>query len=323
MIVRITRLLLLFQLLAAAVLAVIAMRLFHIDNGFLASLYGLIVVVLVRMAITGNNFVIAARFRSNTPARHRIGTWQAIRLFFGEFRATMTASSWTMPFRTFSKRTVADARSLPVLLVHGYGCNSGYWHSMSKTLCKARVTHYAVDLEPVVGGIDEYSPLIQRAIETLCRDTGSDQVIIIAHSMGGLASRAYLRDYGSKRVARLITLGTPHHGTALAHFGVGLNTQQMRWTVTAQEGVASDWLLALKARERPEVRRRIVSIYSHHDNIISPQVSSHLDGAKNIELGGVGHVALGVDPDVQALVIREIRETSAHADEPARASLIS
>ena len=323
MIARITRLLLLIQLIAAAIFAAVAMRVFHIDNAFLAVLIGIALVVFVRMAITGNNFYIASRFRSETPMQHHIGPWQAVLLFLGEFRATMTASSWTMPFRTFSKRTVSDPQCLPVLLVHGYGCNSGYWHSMSKALCKARITHHAVDLEPVIGGIDEYSPLIHRAIEMLCRDTGSDKIIIVAHSMGGLASRAYLRDYGSKRIARLITLGTPHHGTGLAHFGVGLNTEQMRWTVTEQEGVASDWLLALKARERPEVRRLIVSIYSHHDNIISPQVSSHLDGAKNIELGGVGHVALGVDPEVQAMVIREIREVSAQAEEPATASLIS
>jgi triacylglycerol esterase/lipase EstA (alpha/beta hydrolase family) len=180
-------------------------------------------------------------------------------------------------------------------------------------LQKANIIHRAIDLEPVIGGIDEYVPLIHRAIEMLCEETGCDKVIIVAHSMGGLASRAYLRDYGSDRIARLITLGTPHHGTALAHFGVGLNTHQMRWTATEQEGLASEWLRALKAGENPAIYHLIVSIYSHHDNIISPQISSHLDGAKNIELNGVGHVALGFDPEVQAMVIREVRAVSTQA----------
>ena len=319
MVVRITRLLLLFQLLVAAAIAAAAMQFFPVDNTFLAGAIGLGVVVVVRLAITANNFFLASRYRSETPLHHRIGMWAAVHLFLGEFRSTMTASSWTMPFRTFAKRVPARPRGLPALLVHGYGCNSGYWHSMSKALQKANITHHAVDLEPVIGGIDEYAPLIHRAVETLCRETGHDKVIIVAHSMGGLASRAYLRDYGSEKVARLITLGTPHHGTSLAHFGVGLNTHQMRWTATEQEGLASEWLRVLKAAENPAVYRLVVSIYSHHDNIISPQTSSHLDGAKNIELNGIGHVALGFDPEVQAMVIREIRDASARAAQPARA----
>jgi hypothetical protein len=50
-----------------------------------------------------------------------------------------------------------------------------------------------------------------------------------------------------------------------------------------------------------------VSIYSHHDNIIAPQTSSRLPGATNIELCGIGHVALAPHPAVQARVIDEIR----------------
>ena len=317
MVARITRLLLLFQLLIAIAFAFAASQLFHVDSALLSGLIGLGIVALFRLAITANNFFLAWRFRSETPAHYRIRLGEAIQLFFGEFRATMTASSVTMPFLAFAKRVPPNPEGLPVLLIHGYGCNSGYWHSMSKALVKARVTHHAVDLEPVLGGIDEYVPMIHRAIETLCEETGHDKVVIVAHSMGGLASRAYLRDHGTGRVAKLITLGTPHHGTGLAHFGVGLNTHQMRWTATEQEGVASDWLIALKAAENAAVYRLIVSIYSHHDNIISPQTSSRLPGAKNIELNAIGHVALAPDPKVQAIVIREIRDASAQAAGPA------
>lgn len=318
MVVRITRLLLLIQMLAAAAIAAAAMQFFDVGNAALAAVIGIAIVLLVRLVITGNNFLLAARHRSETPMHHRIKTWTGVRLFLYEFRATMTASSWTMPFRTFSVRMPAQPQGLPVLLVHGYGCNSGYWHAMSKSLQKANITHRAVDLEPVIGSIDEYAPLIHRAVETLCRETGSDKVVIVAHSMGGLASRAYLRDHGPARIARLITLGTPHHGTSLAHFGVGLNTHQMQWTASEQEGLSSEWLRKLKSGENPAIYRLMVSIYSHHDNIISPQTSSHLDGAKNIELNGIGHVALGFDPEVQAMVIREVRDASArHAPIPA------
>lgn len=310
MIARITRLLLLVQLLIAVGIYFLATELLHVDSTALAIAISAGAVLLVRMVITFNNFVLARRYRSELPLHYRIGWWQACRLFLSEFRATMASSSWTMPFHTFTRRIPADPEGLPVLLIHGYGCNSGYWHAMSKALSKAKIAHYAVDMEPIIGGIDEYAPVIHRAVERIVQETGHGKVVLVGHSMGGLAARAYLRAHGSARVARVITLGTPHHGTGLAHFGVGLNTHQMRWTATEQEGLASEWLRELAASETADTYRLFVSIYSHHDNIISPQRSSHLEGAKNIEFHAIGHVALGLDPVIQAQVIREIRRAS-------------
>lgn len=313
MIARITRLLLLIQFLVAACVYLIATRSFDTVAPVRALLAAIACVVLVRAIITANNFVLASRYRSELPLHYRIGWWDTIKLFAGEFRATMTASSWTMPFRTFSMRVARHPQGLPALLVHGYGCNSGYWHPLSKALLKANISHLAIDMEPVIGGIDEYVRPIHDAVERLCVESGNDRVIIVAHSMGGLAARAYLRAHGGGRITKVITLGTPHNGTALAHFGVGLNTRQMRWTATEQEGLASEWLRELAATEEPAIHALFVSIYSHHDNIISPQTSSRLAGAKNIEFHAIGHVALGADPRIQAHVIREIREASREA----------
>lgn len=312
MIVRITRALLLLQFLLAAGLGTAADKLFHLGS-MPAAMIGIGIVLLLRMLITANNFWLAWYFGSTTPPEHQISLWQAIRLFLVEYRSTMIGSSWTMPFCTFSLRIATDTATLPVVLVHGYGCNSGYWHVMSKALARARITHYAVDLEPITGSIDDYAPIVHDAIERLCRECGTQQVIIVAHSMGGLVTRAYLRDYGSQRVARVITLGTPHRGTALARFGIGHNTRQMLWSVAEQEEWSSPWLHRLAKEESPSLYRLFVSIYSHHDNIIAPQTSSHLLGAKNIAHGGIGHVALASHPVVVDEVVREIREASQNA----------
>lgn len=69
----------------------------------------------------------------------------------------------------------------------------------------------------------------------------------------------------------------------------------------------SAWLQQLAARESRQRYALFVSIYSHHDNIIAPQTSSHLPGARNIDIHGIGHVALGLNPRVQEIVIDEIR----------------
>jgi triacylglycerol lipase len=309
MVARITRLILALQLFVIIAVVAFAVRTWQEGNLLFALLSGIGLVVLVRMCITANNFFITRRYRSDTPEQFRISWRQALRLFFHEFYATMTSSSWTMPFRRFAKRVPDNPVGIPVLLIHGYGCNSGYWHPMSKALCKARILHYAIDLEPVLQDIDGYVPLIHQGVETLCAETGHDKIAIVAHSMGGLATRAYLRDHGTGRVAKVVTLGTPHNGTGLANFGAGPNSQQMRWTGTAKAGTPSDWLRKLAASETDAVRALFVSVYSHHDNIVSPQTSSYLAGATNIEFNGIGHVALGFHPAIQRCVVKEILST--------------
>ena len=100
-------------------------------------------VLLVRMAITANNFGLSWVYRSETPLDHRLRRLAVARLFLQEYRASMISSSWTMGFCTFRDRP-GTAGTLPVLLVHGYGCNSGYWHSMSRALSCAGIGHYGI-----------------------------------------------------------------------------------------------------------------------------------------------------------------------------------
>lgn len=308
MVIRATRILLSVQLLIAAALYLLATRRFGMDNHVLAALLAIGMVLLVRMAITANNFGLAWLYRSETPEHHRLSYGAAMRLFLTEYCASMVTSSWTMGFCTF-REWQGKAGVPPVLLVHGYGCNSGYWHFMSRALRRADISHYTVDLEPVFAGIDQFVPALHARVEEICHKTGQQKLIIVGHSMGGLVARAYLRDHGAARVARVITLGTPHRGTGLARFGAGHNSRQMRWNGSAAEGRCSAWLARLERREDPAVRSLFMSIYSHQDNIVSPQLSSCLPGAINREFNGVGHVALGMHPGVLREVIAAIRQS--------------
>jgi len=80
----------------------------------------------------------------------------------------------------------------------------------------------------VFASIDDYIPQIERAVHRIETATGLAPVIV-AHSMGGLVARAWLRSRaahkrsdGTDEAARLITLGTPHRGTWLAGFLVSV-----------------------------------------------------------------------------------------------------
>ena len=47
-------------------------------------------------------------------------------------------------------------------------------------------------------------------IEEILRATGQEKIVVVAHSMGGLVTRAYMAQVGAKHIARFITLGAPH-----------------------------------------------------------------------------------------------------------------
>ena len=274
-------------------------------NRWAALALGIGAVVLVRLAIFSNNFVMSARSASATPAEFRLGAAGWLRLLGEEFAASMLQSSWSMP-RAAPRQVIHPGSARPpVLLLHGYGCNSGYWDHLTPLLDAAGISHATLDLEPITCGIDDYAGPVERAVESLCAATGAPKLVIVAHSMGGLVARAWLRKHGAARVARVITLGTPHHGTCLASFGVGRNAAQMR-RAGCPEGLESEWLRDLAAGESAATRALLTSIYTHHDNIISPQTSSFLAGAHNIPMGGVGHVAMGRNRRVLAQVMREI-----------------
>jgi triacylglycerol esterase/lipase EstA (alpha/beta hydrolase family) len=298
---RLWRVLLLVQLAAAVLIgwrAVADLRL----APWQAALLGAGSVALVRLIINMNNFAMAAWYASTTPVAFRLSAKARLRLLAEEFRASMLVTSWLIPRAGAAICIYADSHHAPVLLLHGYGCNSGYWAHLIPLLDAARISHASVDLEPVAGDIDGYVPLVERKVEELCAATGASKVAIVAHSMGGLVARAWMRAHGTHALARLITLGTPHHGTALARFGLGENAFQMR--------PGSAWLRQLAASEDADgkgaARALVTSLYTHHDNIVSPQESSRLEGARNLEFGGVGHVALGSNPRVLAAVMQEL-----------------
>lgn len=317
---RLLQLLLLIQALAALVIGLAAVQIFGASRWVGLGL-GLGSVVLVRLLINANNFLMSARFASPTPGEYRLGPGARLRMFLEEFSASMLQSSWTMPRASACTRIHPGSKSPPVLLLHGYGCNSGYWSHLVPRLDAAGISHASVDLEPLTGDIDGYAPLVERAVDALLAEARADKVVIVAHSMGGLVARAWMRACGAGKVARVITLGTPHHGTCMASFGLGRNAAQMRRAAPGraapQESCECAWLRELADSEDTAVRALLTSIYTHHDNIISPQTSSELPGARNLAFGGVGHVALGRNPRVLDALMREIAGMArAPADAP-------
>jgi len=74
------------------------------------------------------------------------------------------------------------------------------------------------------GSADERAADLKPQIEQVLRDTQAPKVNIIAHSMGGLDARHLLFNYRAEKIhekiASITTIGTPHHGTSFADWGV-------------------------------------------------------------------------------------------------------
>lgn len=242
-------------------------------------------------------------------AQFSIGAWQrrvwrpdlnfgwleSVRAWAGEFPVTIRTFLYAQ-IRYADRRLPSAARAerVPVLLVHGYVCNRGIWWSFAGRLARRGHPVDSVNLEPVFGSIDDYAPIVAAGVQRLREATGAERIAIVAHSMGGLAARAYLARHGHDGVAALVTLGSPHRGTWLAHLGHGRNVHQML--------PGSDWLRALAARESPAVRAMTTTVYTHHDNVVMPQAVQTLEGAHVVSFRAVGHVQLVYDARVQARV---------------------
>src|SRR6185369_862012 len=203
---------------------------------------GSVAIALAYSPVLAVEFVIV-RFVSRRDSAPR-PTWvELARAWLRETATTPSVFFWRQPFRW---REVPDcieaAPGQPVrrgvVFIHGFVCNRGFWTPWLKQLRARQHPFIAVNLEPVFGSIDEYVPIIEQAVRRIADATGLPPVLV-CHSMGGLAARAWLRAMrADARVHRVITIGSPHHGTWLARFSHLKNGRQMR--------LQSEWLRQLE-----------------------------------------------------------------------------
>ena len=71
-----------------------------------------------------------------------------------------------------------------------------------------------------LGDLDDQAIALGRAAVAAARGAGTSAVDVIGYSAGGVVARLWVRDHGgASLVRRVITLGSPHHGTELATIG--------------------------------------------------------------------------------------------------------
>lgn len=140
------------------------------------------------------------------------------------------------------------------------------------------------------------------AVSRYLAATGLDDVVIVAHSKGGLIGKHVMAlDAEGHRVRAMAAIATPFGGSALARY---------QFSRTLRAFSPRDATLRRLGAER-EVNRRVVSIFADFDPHI-PE-GSELAGARNVRLATGGHFRILAHPETLR-VVREVVGATADPD---------
>lgn len=226
----------------------------------------------------------------------------AWRAWLAEWRWALRIFGWQTPFQEqvepdglrIGRTVVTEAApqgQVGVVLVHGYFCNRAVWNDWLRKLKQRGIPCAAMTLEPAHGSpVDAMVDDLEKCVKAIVQHAGCAP-LIVAHSMGGLVVRAWLKrlsvDERARYAAHVVTVATPHGGTWLARFAQRLPAMDMR------EGSA--WLQQLGP---PPADVAFSCWCSSSDNIVFPPDLATLPQAQRHQVDDAAHMQLLFDKRV-------------------------
>jgi len=178
------------------------------------------------------------------------------------------------------------AAQQPVVLVHGLSSNQYVWNDYA----------YWFQLEGVPTFRRSYNfyqsnrttaALVGEWVEEARAAFHAEKVDIVAHSMGAMSSRYYLKFLGGANfVDDWMSIGGVNYGSTAPVFCGG----SLSWYTVCQEmTVGSAFLQELNAGDDTPGAVNYGAIWSSCDDLINPDANAQIIGGTNINVGCYGH----------------------------------
>lgn len=197
-----------------------------------------------------------------------------------------------------------------MILVPGYGGGTSMLNGLAARLRKAGRTTVILTLpDNATGDLRSQEKVLAAQVNRALR-AGAASVDLIGYSAGGIVVTLFAQADPS-HVRRAVTLGSPLHGAALA--GLAAKVAPSACPRACQQMVPGSALLASLADASP-TRTGVpwLSVWSSHDEVVTPPDTARFDGARNIELQSIcpddaaAHLGLPDDPLVDGLIVQAL-----------------
>ena len=207
------------------------------------------------------------------------------------------------------KAPAVDGDLGPVLVVPGYAGTAGSVDPLRRQLeADGRVAVVVPPLGDGTGDLDATAAHVREVADQAMQDTGASSVDVVGYSAGGVVARLFVRDHGGADITRrVITIGSPHHGSDVA--AQVLAATGSCPTACRQMRPDSALLRALNDGDETPPGPTYVSIWAVDDRVSTPPETARLSGAAlNLTVQSVcpdlhpAHGGLPADPVVLALL---------------------
>ncbi|MGI9085013.1 MAG: esterase/lipase family protein [Aeromicrobium sp.] len=178
-------------------------------------------------------------------------------------------------------RPVAQGERGPVLVVPGYGGNMVALDEIVATLREQGREVVAVRaVGRGTGDLRFQAERLDAVARRVLDRTGAASVDVVGFSAGGVVARLWVKDGGRSLVRRVLTIGSPHHGTDTAALAAEIAGS---CSLACEQLVPdSDLLRQLNTGDETPDGPEWISIASNADQTVTPTATASLDGALNL-----------------------------------------
>ncbi|MDO9378365.1 MAG: hypothetical protein Q7T56_05920 [Nocardioidaceae bacterium] len=237
------------------------------------------------------------------PARRRlvVGVAALVALAVLAVAAVVVSRTLTSP------DPVPQDRLGPVVVVPGYG---GGTVALRPLVLGLRNIGREVSVLPPdgdnTGDLDAQAQRLTVFVDGILERSGAPSVDVVGYSAGGVVARIWVRDQGgASKARRVLTVGSPHHGTTVA----ALATQAVGCPVACEQlDPDSDVLRRLNAGDETPDGPLWATVRSTSDQVVTPTDSASLEGARDVLVqdlcpdAATSHGELPGDPVTLALL---------------------